>query len=70
MTPEESNIMADMFYFLRDHYSLPQKNQAALLAYWEKTATDICELVSGKWHDHPLATQLGLAILNYLEGKA
>ena len=63
----EKEIIRDIWLFLKTHRVV---SQAALLPYWEKTATDICELVSGKWHNHPLATQLGLAILNYLEGKA
>ena len=66
----EKEIIRDIWLFLKTHRVVPREGQAALLAYWEKTATDICELVSGKWHNHPLATQLGLAILNYLEGKA
>jgi hypothetical protein len=35
----------------------------------EKAAKDIGELVGGKWNNHPLAMELGMALYSYLEKK-
>ena len=61
--------MADMFYFLRDHNDQPAIGSDACVAFWEKAANDIGELVSGKWSNHPLAMSIGVALYGYLEKK-
>ena len=53
MTNDEKNIMADMFYYLRDH----------------NAAADIGKLVDAKWKNHPLAMRIGVAMYEYLEKK-
>ena len=70
MTTEENRIMADMFYFLRDHANPPLAGDKASMVFWEKTAKDISELVDAKWKSHPLAMALGMALYGYLEQKA
>ncbi len=69
MTPEENGIMADMFYFLRDHNDPPAIGTDACSLFWEKAAKDIEELVGGKWKNHPLAMALGIALYEYIEKK-
>ena len=69
MTPEEKGIMADMFYFLRDHNEPPVAGSNACTSFWEKAAKDIGELVGGKWKNHPLAVALGIALYGYIETK-
>ena len=69
MTPEEKDIMADMFYFLRDHNDPPAVGTDACITFWEKAANDICALVGKKWKNLPLAMDLGVALYGYLEKK-
>ena len=69
MTPEEKEIMADMFYFLRDHNDPPAIGTDACISFWEKAADDIGALVGGKWKNHPLALDIGVALYGYLEKK-
>ena len=70
MTPEEKDIMADMFFFLRDHNDPPAVGTDACIVFWEKAAEDIGELVGKKWNNHPLAMKLGLALIVYIEDKS
>ena len=69
MTNEEKAIMADMFYYLRDHNDPPPVSGDDCLTFWEKAADDIAKLVGGKWRNHPLALDLGIALYGYLEKK-
>ena len=59
--------MADMFYFLRDHNDPPAIGTDACISFWEKAADDIGALVGGKWKNHPLALDIGVALYGYLE---
>ena len=69
MTNEEKDIMADMFYFLRDHNDPPAVGTDECTAFWEKTAVDIGKLVGKKWKNHPLAMEVGTALYGYIETK-
>ena len=69
MTSKEKEIMADMFYFLRDHSDPPAVGTEACTVFWETAAMDIKILVSKKWNNHPLATDIGIALYGYLEKK-
>lgn len=69
MTPEEKGIMADLFYFLRDHNDPPPPGTEACTVFWEKAAADIGIMVGRKWQNHPLALELGIALYGYLEKK-
>ena len=69
MTSEEKEIMADMFYFLRDHNDPPAVNTDASYVFWRKAAKDISAVVSVKWNDHPLAMDMGVALYKYLDKK-
>ena len=69
MTPEEKDIMADMFFFLRDHNDPPAVGTDACIVFWEKAAEDIGELVGKKWNNHPLALEVLPAIYSYIETK-
>ena len=69
MTPEENGIMADMFYFLRDHCDPPAVGTDECTIFWQKAAKDIGALVGKKWNNHPLAMALGTALYGYIEKK-
>lgn len=69
MTPEEKEIMADMFYFLRDHNNPPANGTDECITFWEKAADDIGALVGRKWNNHPLALDMGVALYGYIEKK-
>ena len=69
MTNEEKAIMGDMFYFLRDHNDPPPVGTDECLAFWEKAAKDIGDLVGSKWNNHPLAMEVGIALYGYIEKK-
>jgi hypothetical protein len=69
MTPEEKEIMADMFYFLRDHNDPPANGTDECITFWEKAADDIGALVGRKWNNHPLALDMGVALYGYIEKK-
>ena len=69
MTAEEKGIMADMFYFLRDHNDPPAIGTDACTSFWEQAAKDIGNLVGGKWNNHQLAMEVGMAIYDYLDRK-
>lgn len=69
MTPEEKEIMADMFYFLRDHNDPPANSTDECITFWEKAADDIGALVGRKWNNHPLALDMGVALYGYIEKK-
>ena len=69
MTQDEQAIMADIFYYLRDHASPPPPGSEGVNTYWNKAAMDLGALIAGKWDNHPLAMKLGLAVYEYLEAK-
>ena len=69
MTTEEKEIMADMFYFLRDHSDPPAARTEACAVFWKTAARDIGILVSKKWNNNPLAMDIGIALYGYLEKK-
>ena len=69
MTPEEKELMADMFYFLRDHNDPPANGTDECITFWEKAADDIGALVGRKWNNHPLALDMGVALYGYIEKK-
>ena len=69
MTPEEKEIMADMFYFLRDHCEMPNEGTDACTSFWARAADDISALVGVKWNNHPLAMEVGMALYNYLRTR-
>ena len=69
MTPDEKAIMADMFYFLRDHADPPANGTEDSVSFWKDTAKEISRLVCGKWHNHALAIAVGTALYDYLGGK-
>ena len=69
MTNDEKAIMGDMFYFLRDHNDPPALGTNECVAFWEKAAEDIGDLVGGKWNNHPLAMDMGIALYGYIEKK-
>ena len=63
----EKEIIRDMWLYLKAHNDPPALGTDACLTFWEKAAKDIGELVGGKWNNHPLAMELGMAMYSYLE---
>ena len=66
----EKAIIRDIWIFLKEHNAPPAVGAEGCLAFWEKAAKDIGELVGGKWNNHPLAMELGVALYGYLEKKS
>ena len=66
---DEHDIMNEAYRFLRDHNNPPPIGTDTCVSYWERTARDIGDLVGGKWDNHPLAKEIGLALYSYLEHK-
>ena len=66
----EKQITRDCWIYLREHNNPPTVGTDASAAFWEKAARAIVELVGGKWNNHPLAMELGLALYSYLEQKS
>lgn len=65
----EKAIIRDMWLYLKAHNNPPAMGTDACLVFWEKAAKNIGELVGGKWNNHPLAIELGMAMYSYLEKK-
>ena len=70
MTDEEKGIMADLFYYLRDHDNPPTIHDPGCEDFWYKAGKDLTDLVGKKWNNHPLAMKLGLALIVYIEDKS
>ena len=68
MRDADREIMADLFYFLRDFNDPPPSQDPRCIEFWERAAKQIHEVVDIKWKGHPLATEAGCAIYRYLEG--
>ena len=69
MTREESDIMKDAFFFLRDHIEPPAKGDPACDSFWDQATRQITEL-GAKWNNHPLALEVLPAIYSYIETKS
>ena len=69
MTPEESGIMKDAFFFLRDHDNPPANGVLGCEQYWAQAARQITEL-GRKWNHHPLVLEVLPAIYGYLETRS
>lgn len=65
----EKEIFRDMWLYLKTHSDPPALGTDACLVFWEKAAKDIGELVGGKWNNHSLAMELGMAMYSYLEKR-
>ncbi len=70
MTNEEREIMADLFFFLREYSEPPAAGTDSSTLYWARAAQDMHVLVDCKWKKHPLAMELGIALYQYLEAKS
>ena len=69
MTNEEKSIMGDLFYYLRDHCDPPTNGSVESRPFWDRAAEDILRMVHDRWHNHPLAVEMGTAVYSYLEKK-
>ena len=65
----EKEIIRDIWIYLKTHNDPPAIGTDACIAFWERAAKDIADLAAGKWNNHPLATELGIAVYSYLEKK-
>lgn len=67
MTQNESDIMKEAFYFLRDHSEPPPLNSDASDDFWKELGSRLSEM-SHKWGQHPLS-EIFITIYNYIELK-
>lgn len=70
MKKEERDIMADMFYFLREFGDPPSPGTEESTPFWEKASDSIASVVGKKWQNHPLAMQVGITLYNYIVDKS
>lgn len=63
MTDREKNIMADAFYWLRDHSDPPTGDAAP--AWWDEAATAM-QTLDAKHGRHPLVLRIMPALYSYV----
>ncbi len=66
----EKEIVRDIWLFLKAHSVPPNPGSEAAIRFWNQTADEISRLVSGKWANHPLAVEMGMAVYYYLDIKS
>ncbi len=69
MTFEEQEIMRNAYVFLKNHCNPPANQDENACNWWMQAAQEMGQ-VCGAWNNHPLATEVFLALYNYIEGKA
>ena len=69
MMETEKGIFADLWKFLNTYIDPPGIGEASCVDFWRRADNDLIALIK-KWHEHPLAKKLGMALLVYLEDKS
>ena len=65
----EKEIIRDLWVYLKAHDVPPIAGTAENNIFWTQAVKDLGAVIVDKWHDHPLATKVGLAIYDYLSEK-
>lgn len=68
LTQTESDIMRDIYHFLRAHADPPPPRTRGSDAFWEQAAGEVVEL-GKKWKNHPLLACVLPGIYEYIEQK-
>ena len=65
----EKLIFQDMWRYLKEHNDPPGVGTDACAEFGLRAAEDIQQLMDGRWKNHPLAFEMGMAMYAYLEKK-
>lgn len=68
LTPEEREIMRHAFIFLKTHCNPPANGDECAPDWWLQTVQEMGKVCSA-WN-HPLASHIFLALIDYIEEKA
>ena len=66
----EKEIFRDLWNYLKTYNNPPTIHDPGCEDFWRAAGEDLVALVSKKWHEHPLARKLGLALIVYIEDKS
>ena len=66
----EKEIFKDLWNYLKTYNNPPSIHDPGCEDFWYKAGEDLVALVDRKWHEHPLAKKLGLALIMYIEDKS
>ena len=66
----EKEIFRDLWNYLKTYNNPPKIHDPDCEDFWRKAGEDLVALISKKWHEHPLAKKLGLALIVYIEDKS
>ena len=69
LTPEETEIMRHAFIFLKTHCNPPANQDDLAPDWWIQTVQEMGS-VCAAWNNHPLATHIFIALIDYIEEKA
>lgn len=65
----EKEIFRDLWTLLKTYNDPPTINDPGCEEFWYNAGKDLTDIVGNKWHNHPLAMKLGLALFVYIEDK-
>lgn len=69
LTPEEHEIMRHAFIFLKTHCNPPANSDSRAPEWWIQTVQEM-GTVCAAWGNHPLASHVFMALIDYIEEKA
>ncbi len=69
LTPEEREIMRHAFIFLKTHCNPPTSSDESAPEWWLQIVQEMGKVCSA-WNNHPLASHIFLALIDYIEEKA
>ena len=65
----EKEIFRDLWNYLKTYNNPPTIHNPGCEEFWRKAGEDLMALIR-KWHEHPLAKKLGMALIVYIEDKS
>ena len=65
----EKEIFRDLWNYLKTYNNPPTIHNPGCEEFWHKAGEDLMALIY-KWHEHPLAKKLGMALIVYIEDKS
>ncbi len=69
LTPEEREIMRHAYIFLKAHCTPPANSDESAPEWWLQTVQEMGAVCTA-WGNHPLASHIFLALIDYIEEKA
>lgn len=69
MMETEKEIFRDLWNYLKTYNNPPAIYDPGCEEFWRKASEDLIAMIR-KWHEHPLAKKLGMALIVYIEDKS